>query len=208
MAIHIDDKFFQLLEHAGTVKLYKAGMPIFVQEEKAENIYIVESGRVRAGTITKEGHEITFEILNKGRIFGDASFLSQSHRTANITAVTDARIILCKASDMIPLLMQERQLLVTMLQHLTDTCNLLSHQIIRNTTYSAKEKVADLLLELSTSYKGDIPFTHEDIAHSLALNRVTVSRILSTLKNEGIIDYSYGIITILDKKKLKEILQQ
>ncbi len=207
MAIHIDDKFFPMLENIGTVRIYKAGMPIFVQEEKAENIYIVESGRVRAGTITKEGHEITFEVLNKGRIFGDASFLSQSHRTANITAVTDARIILCKANDMIPLLMQERELLVTMLQHLTDTCNLLSHQIIRNTTYTAKEKVADLLLELSTTYTGDIPFTHEDIAHSLALNRVTVSRILSAFKNENMIDYSYGVITIENKEKLRQLLQ-
>lgn len=208
MAVYIDEKYFSLLEEAGDVRLYREGSHIFVQEEKAEEIYVVESGRVRAGTITEDGREITFEVLQKGRIFGDASFLSHSRRSATITAVTDARIVMCRSDKLIPLLQQHRALLVLMLQHLTDTCNLLSHQIIRSSCYSAEQKVADLLLELSVSFHGSIPFTHENISESLGLNRVTVSRILARFKKEGIIRHSYGRIEILSAAALLQILAE
>lgn len=208
MAVYVHEKYFSLLEQAGEVRFYRAGSHIFMQEEKAEEIYIVESGRVRAVTITAAGKEITFEILRKGRIFGDASFLSHSRRNATITAITDARIIMCRNDTLIPLLQQHRALLILMLQHLTDTCNMLSHQIIRSRFYSAEQKIADLLLELSSSFHGVIPFTHENISGSLGLNRVTVSRIISRFKKDGIVRCSYGRIEILDQEALLRLLAE
>lgn len=208
MAVYIPSSYFPLLAAVGEIRTYPAGRHVFMQEEKAENIYIVASGRVRAGTTTKDGHEITFEILRKGRIFGDASFLSHSRRSASITAVTDAEIIICSSDSIIPLLQKHRDLLLLMLQHLTDTCNMLSHQIIRSRCGSAIQKTADLLLELSETFHGAIPYTHENIAESLGLNRVTVSRTLSVLQKKGAVHCSYGSIRILNAGILAEILEE
>ena len=206
MAIYVDEKYFPILAACGEVRNYPEGSTIFVQEEKADEVYIIESGRVRAGASTKDGRELTFEVLMKGRIFGDASFLSHSVRSASITAITDARIIVCTTDALIPLLQEHKDLLMIMLQHLTDTCSTLAHQLIRSNLFTAEQKIADLLLQLKKDFRKDIPYTHEDIAESLGLNRVTASRILHRMKDTGIIDYAYGTIHILDTNKLKHIL--
>lgn len=208
MAIYVDEKYFPILAECGEVRTYPEGSSIFVQEEKADEVYIIESGRVRAGASTKDGRELTFEVLLKGRIFGDASFLSHSIRSASITAITDARIIVCDTEALIPLLQQHQDLLLIMLQHLTDTCSTLAHQLIRSNLFTAEQKVADILLHLQHDFTKDIPYTHEDIAESLGLNRVTVSKILHQMKKDHIIDYAYGTIHVLKTSELKHIVNK
>ena len=49
---------------------------------------------------------------------------------------------------------------------------------------------------------GRIPYTHQEIAESLAISRVTVTKVLNQFKEEGLIDIQYGHIQVLERQKL------
>jgi len=50
-----------------------------------------------------------------------------------------------------------------------------------------------------------IPITHEELANILGSHRVTVTKILNRFKQQGILQYKYEKIIILEKQKLKEL---
>ena len=59
-----------------------------MQGDDAGRIYFIRKGRVRAYYVTSQGRELTYEIIEKGRIFGESSFLSQCARPVCVAAVT------------------------------------------------------------------------------------------------------------------------
>ena len=207
MSVVIPKEFFSVLESSGKLEYYTKKSKIFTQGDTAANFYIVVKGRVRVFSISANGKERTLEILEEGRIFGDSSFLANSRRNVTIEAVTDCCVISCRAEDIITMCTQSQQLMRLIFQHMTDTCNYLTSQILLNNNYNSTQKVcAFLLSESANRNKISIPYTHDEIAASVALNRVTVSRIISQLKEQQIISVNYGTVEILDAERLKRLL--
>ena len=92
-----------------------------------------------------------------------------------------------------------------------DNCNHLTQLLKWAQTYDRFEKVAAFLYELSATNNieknllfGDIPYTHQEIADSLAISRVTVTKVLNQFKDEGLISIEYGHIKVLKRDKLYE----
>ena len=73
--------------------------------------------------------------------------------------------------------------------------------------YSGTQKVADLIIS-GTAASNTLPYTHSDIASALGMNRVTVSRIMKDLRARGLIDYSYGVVTVCDRQGLASLLEE
>ncbi|MFR1295577.1 MAG: cyclic nucleotide-binding domain-containing protein [Coprobacillus cateniformis] len=44
------------------------------KEDDAKNLYLITKGRVRIYVMNPTGEEVTLEIVDKGRIFGESSF--------------------------------------------------------------------------------------------------------------------------------------
>ena len=208
MAVTIPEKYFPLFEQNGILKTYREGENIFTASEKADYVYLVYSGRIRVYSITSAGREITFEVLRKGRLFGDSAFITHAVRRVSICAVTDTVLIQAEPGRMISVLCSHPDLLRLVLEHLSETTNELTHQIIRFTSYDSQMKVADFLLENTSEKSPDLSYTQEDIAVSLSMNRVTVARIMHAFKEKKWIDYSYGLVTVLQRKELKKLLPE
>ena len=70
----INDELFDYFKQAGTIKHYQKNDIIYMQEDDSTNLYLILKGRVRVFNINPMGEEVTFEFLEKGRIFGESSF--------------------------------------------------------------------------------------------------------------------------------------
>ena len=207
MNIIIPENYFYLFESVGERCVLPSKTVIFYESDDANDICLLIKGRVRAYLSSSQGKQITLEVLKKGRIFGDGSFLNHSVRKANMATITDAEFIRCHITDLMPILQKNNDLMILMLQHLTSTCNYLTHTIERLVNYNSTQKVADFLLIETDDGRKSIPYTHEDIAGCLDMNRVTVSRIMKKLKEENAVEYEYGIVSVTDAKILKHILE-
>ena len=70
------------------------------------------------------------------------------------------------------------------------------------------ERLAIFLYDEITATKSDeIKLTQEQIAKYIGSAREVVSRMLKVFQNEGILELSRGSIRIIDKDKLKKIIE-
>lgn len=207
MAVKIPESYFPIFLSVGRVQRLSAGETVFLQGDSASDLYLITRGRVRAYTISPAGKEITLEVLDAGRLFGDSSFLRGSRRSVTVETVTESEIVVASADKLLPVCRSSEELMMLAFQHMADTCNYLTHQISRLVHYDSVQKVADFLLcESENRASSALPYTHEEIADSVSLNRVTVSRILSDFRAKGWIEAGYGCIRIIDRAHLQALL--
>ncbi len=211
MPVNIPERYFASFRGGGRVQRFQAGETIFQQGDLATHLYLVTMGRVRVYTLSREGQEATLEVLEAGRIFGDSSLLAGAHRAVSIQAVTPVELVSCRTEALVELCGHSRELMVLLFQHMAETCNYLTHQVVRLVHYDSRQRVADFLLCESAS-RGQtraedvLPYSHEEIAQSVSLNRVTVSRVLAEFKRQGLVGSHYRGIQLLDRAALAAIL--
>ena len=210
----LDEKLFTYFKKAGTQVTYHPKELIYLQEDQSHELFLILKGRVRVYTLTSQGDDITIDVLDKGRIFGDSSFIQCSSRPTTVEAINEVQLIKCKLNQFYPYLHESQELTISLLQIMTDTCNYLTNAIKRAYSYNRYEKVAAFLLELTQKdniekgiLNSTIPYTHEDIANSVGLARVTVSKILKEFDQKGYIKNSYRKIKVVNKKALVNLIE-
>ncbi|MED4730934.1 Crp/Fnr family transcriptional regulator [Aneurinibacillus migulanus] len=214
VTIKVPESLYTYFEQAGNGVRIQAGEHIYMQGEQANRLYLIKKGRVRVYYISADGEELTLEIVEKGRIFGESSFLYQSTRQTTVDAVNGVELVSCTLEDLYPYLSQSKELTLILFQLLSNTCWHLSHQLKRSTFYDRYEKVASFLLD-ETAYPNKdkaisencIPYSHEELAVCLGLNRVTVTKVLNDFKQKGWINLQYKKVIILNRKALSALIK-
>ena len=177
-------------------------------DQQAGNLYIVHSGRLRVFLSNEHGKELTLDVIHKGSVFGTNSFLYHGTHKVSIQSVTEARLILCSQDTIRILSASHPELSRDLLQYFIEENNHLTHLLESITLYSAADRVMDFLFVATDHGKRQIPYTHEDVAMCLSMNRVTVSRIIKNLCDQGIVESSYGKISLKNPEELMHRLKK
>lgn len=161
--------------------LYAAGSEIYGQGEKADNLYQIDFGCVRVYRLLADGRRQISAFHMSGEIFGFEAG-STHHFSAEAIGATGIRVLrpasgLDLSHALLPLALQG---LVRAQEHLL----VLGRQ-------NAVERVAAFLLDMGERQGDlecfDLPMSRADIGDYLGLTIETVSRVLSKLKQTGII---------------------
>lgn len=80
------------MSHSDIGKIYSDGDIIFNEGDKGENMFVIQSGKVRITKTTDTG-DMTIAILNAGELFGEMALFDKLPRSANAAAVGEARIL-------------------------------------------------------------------------------------------------------------------
>ncbi|ACO84367.1 Crp/Fnr family transcriptional regulator [Clostridium botulinum] len=210
-SIDINSDFYKIFEEAGTIKKYNKDEIIYFQEDVAENFYLIKSGRVRMFLISPEGTELTIEILRKGKLFGESSCFSYGSRLTSVSAATDVELISVSLENLYPYLTKYPELMVQMFHLMSLTMKNLSIQVSNMAFLPAEKKLAQLLVRLGAHFKKNkndkyyiIDYSHEEIAQLIGSCRVTVTKILNSFQEKGMISLGYKKIKIIDEKGLKK----
>ena len=122
-------------------KHYQKNDIIYMQDDHADELCLVLKGRVRVYHITKNGDEINYDVLDKGRIFGESSLYENAYRPTTVSAINDVEIITCHLEDLYPYLSSSLDLTITLLKMFNDNCNHLTQLLKWAQTYDRFEKV-------------------------------------------------------------------
>ena len=214
LSVKVPDNLFTYFDQAGKTVTFTAGEPIYMQGEHANLFYLIKKGRVRVYYISSSGEELTLEIVEKGRFVGESSFLGHSVMPTSVSAVNDVELSCCTLGHLYPYIHQSKELTMIMFQLLSFTCSRLANQLKRVTLYNRFERVASFLLDETENPNADrnitsacIPYSHEELAVCLGLNRVTVTRVLKRFKEEGLIELQYKKVIIVNREGLANVLR-
>jgi CRP/FNR family transcriptional regulator, cyclic AMP receptor protein len=214
VTIKVPEMLYMYFEQGGNEVHLQAGAQIYMQGDQANRLYLIKKGRVRVYYMAENGDELTLEIVEKGRIFGETSFLVQATRQTTVDAVTEVQLVSCTMEELYPYLHQSKELILVLFQLLSNTCWHLAHQLKRSTFYNRNEKVASFLLEETAHpniekaiLENILPYSHEELAVCLGLNRVTVTKVLNEFKQKGWIKLQYKKIIIINREGLSTIVR-
>ena len=179
--------------------LYHSGDP-------AQSVFRVRDGLVRIARMTPEGRVLTVRHVLPGDYFGEEAFMD-GERVEIAEALTTAQI---EAID--PAMINHADLMTI--------TRSLSHQMQRQMDYGyhlqtgdLRQRVARYLLKLADTPlarrdpagRPMISATHELVAEGTASTRESVSKIITELRADGLIESGYRSITIIDRDELEGI---
>lgn len=203
----ISEDLIYYFEQAGTKVQYHPNDIIYMQEDDANMLYLIIKGRVRVYLLNATGEEVTLEIIDRGRIFGESSFIYNSFRPTSVSAINEVELIACRLDDLYPYLNESKELTIALLQLMSHTCNYLTSLIKKAYTYNRYEKVASFLLEQSIDNQV-ICYSHEEIASLVGLSRVTVTKVINEFTKKQYIQNHYKKIKVINKKALSQLLKK
>ena len=191
---------------AGIKKKY-----LFRQADQHKSLYVVRSGSFKTQHLHRDGTESILGFHLPGEIMGLTGLGTGKYRTSAIALErsTVCELPLERLHDLAKLLPSLNQQLHKIMSHriLEDQELILVHH--RN----AQERVTSFILSLSQRLKRRgfsetnlmLSMARHDIANFLGLSLETVSRTLTRLEKEGVLNIDRRNIRILDKNQLYKL---
>jgi CRP/FNR family transcriptional regulator len=184
-------------------KVFVKDQIVLLEEETSNYMYIVYVGKVRVVKQSIEGREHILTIHKKNDFFGEMSLLDGKTSPATVVAHEDAVIGLLSKSDFEQHVLGHElirkkiiELLCTNLRESWAMIKILSFDNAEQRILAALDRMQEVYgLSDDRGVIVNVKLTHQQIANYASVTRETVTRVLTRLKNEA-------IIQILDGKKI------
>lgn len=204
-----------LFAGASSITTLKKKNFLFFQGEQNKYIYIVRTGRLRIFYLDNSGAEKCVYIVENGGMIGEISAFDKKSNYVSAYAITDATLFKINITDFLRIMSLHPAISLEIIQSLNYKVRLLCSQM----EYSVKSspvRVAAALLAMCGRYGESTPdggirisirFTHEELAHLINLNRVTVSKIFGILLQNNVIANDGRYISVKNIESLKQYLE-
>lgn len=183
---------------------YKQGAAIELRGQAVNHFYLIKQGMMQLGVNRRDRSQFNLVRLNAGHSFGERAFFLGGTAVFDVRAETD--VILLKLSrPVIDRLMTESldfSKAVTMVAY-KRLARTLSH-IGDVQKLPLDARLAKQILTISKSCQNaDVTrVRHIDLAHALAVTRVSIGKTIKELSDKSLIDIGYGKLEILSRQGL------
>ncbi len=194
---------FQFKNFSKDEVLVVAGDPVV-------NLYIIISGSVKGEMIDYSGKTVKIEDIEAPKPLASAFLFGKENKyPVTVTANNTVEILSIPVSEFLKLLQYSPQILKNYLNSISTRTQFLSNKLNFLSFKTIKEKMAHLLLQKAGDKFHSVEFkeTQQQLADLFAVTRPALARVLSEMQKEGIIRIERKTITLLDRKKLNELLQ-
>jgi CRP/FNR family cyclic AMP-dependent transcriptional regulator len=195
-------------------KHFKAREVIFHKADPGNQMCIITSGRVKLSTLSEEGKEMMYGMLEPGDIFGEISLLDGEQRSATVTATKPTDLLIIERRDLIPFLEQHPKVAIKLLailaSRLRKTDEIFEDTLFRN----LPSKLAKKLLALADDYgeqtargvKINLKLSQQEIGNLVGTSRESINKQLRAWEGDGLLTFHKGYITILQPDELEDLL--
>ena len=188
---------------------YRRGTEVFGEGEEAEYVYLTLSGAIRTYKLLTDGRRQINSFHLPGDMFGLEN--GAVHRfTAE--AVIETKVRITSRRSLLEKIEHQEEGRASLLTLVTRNLQHAENHMLLLGRKTALEKVAAFLLEMDErqSYpnKMSLPMSRRDIADYLGLTLETVSRALSTLRADGMLQFegqTQRQLVLLDRKGLAQV---
>lgn len=174
---------------------------VYFEDDSADKIYLISSGKIKIGYVTEEGDEIILAILFRGEIFGEKAILGEDKRNEFAQAIEDNTTVCPITSDlMIELLRENREFSLKIYKFIGFRFKKLERRLqlllFKDTKTRLKEYVKEMAEDFGykNQVSGDIvikhPYTQKEIAALIGTSKPTLNILLNELKEEEYLNFN------------------
>jgi len=191
------------IEFISITKKYPKGATIFNPSQKGEYFFILKKGKVKIYK-TSKGKEQIIRIFEEPTLFGEAASFTGKNFPAWAEAIENAEVILIPRKGFIELMKKDPEIGMKLMAVMAQRLMYLTGVIESLSLKSALSKLASYILRKAQG-KEEIEFSTNIAAMELGLTKETVSRMLSKLKELGIIEKERSKLKVKKPEALEEL---
>lgn len=194
-----------------TNSVLQKGESIYRQGDDFKSIVAIKSGSAKLVTNDGQGNEHILNVLLPGELIGfDGMY--KNHYTCSAIALEVISYCELPVSHFDELCQKIPGINRELFKHSSETINTIHSQVVCS-NYTAEEKLAKFLINLSDRLKArgfsadefNLPLTRQEMGEHLGMTLETVSRMLKSFQEKGMICVDRKYIQIKDQQSLRNI---
>ena len=196
-------------EIIGSHAIYKPGEIIFLEQEKGDNFYFIEKGKVKITHIDREA-EFVVALLNEGEFFGEMAILNQVARNATAVAFKETRLLILTKDTFIDKL--GNKILEKIFLSFAKRIWYSYRRALNLCFINPVTRLYDCLDFIIKSKEGEKKESSHFFDISITDLRVMTNtldvedRYIADFLNDGNMQINYGLISIIDTTKFNDTL--
>ena len=192
-------------------RAYAKGEVIFYADDLPSGLYCIHRGRIKVYKMGSDGKEQIVRLAKEGDILGYRALIGGERYSAYAVPLEPSQICHIPKNLIFSMLSSDYNLMSRLLLLLSNDLKVAEERIVEFAQKPVRERLAETLLLLAETYGVEedgvtlsITLTRTEIANITGTATESVSRLLSKLHQEGIIDMVGRKLKILDRKRLIE----
>jgi CRP/FNR family cyclic AMP-dependent transcriptional regulator len=182
----LSDAELKALSERAIMRAFAKNTVIVSEGDRADSLYIVLSGRVRAYVSDDQGKEMFLSEAGKGEYFGEMA-LDEGPRSASVITLEPTRLLVVPKDDFAAFLAKSPEFALHLVRKLIRRVRALTHDVKSLALMDVYGRVARMLLDLAVA---------QEMANRVGASREMISRILTELAAGGYIEVARDRITI------------
>ena len=200
-----------LAQHAVT-RHFDAGEIVFTEGEPCAGMYVVESGNIRIYKSSASGREQVLSIEGPGSSVAELPVFDGGNYPASVAAVDQATLLFISKQDFQSLCLAHPQVALKVLRVVGARLRRLVGIIEELSFTTVRHRLASYLVRLAAGKEGTrvstgveitLPASNQELAAQIGTVRELVSRNLSRLQAEKMIQIDGRKVTVLNLKLLE-----
>ncbi|MBT8494349.1 MAG: Crp/Fnr family transcriptional regulator [Deltaproteobacteria bacterium] len=183
-----------LTERVAT-KRVPAHRTIVSQDETADSLFLIQSGRIKVGVVGENGREVTLALLRTGETFGEMSLFDGGVRSANCISMEPCTLLELSRDDLLLHLTSHPRTALNMLGQMSKRLRRADETITQLALCDVNERLIWQLVSLAKEDGTPAPEgilvrrrpTQQELANMIGSCRETISRAFNQLARDGLI---------------------
>jgi CRP/FNR family transcriptional regulator len=192
-------------------KVYHKSDVLFGSGQTFDAIYILRSGSAKSSVLANSGHEQISGFHYPGDLIGLDGFDNGSH-AQSIKFLETSSVCRIGLGELDKAMVNSASIRYNLLQGMSHALNNEDKFLLSLNNMNSAQRFSSFLLDLSSQFEQrglsgnlfELSMTRVDIANYLGMAIETVSRLLTQLQNEHIIEVEKRRIKIIDLSKLNQ----
>ena len=207
----LDETALGALAELAVERRVARGETLFMAGEEARGLYVIVEGSVRAFRESLDGREQVIHVERAGATIAEVPMFDDGAYPSTVAAEEDSLILFINKRDVRNLCLSHPNIALAALKLLAARLRRCAELVEALSLHEVDQRLASLLLEQARA-RGkradkrvvfEIALTNQQIAARIGTVREVVSRALSRLQQNELIQVSGRVVTILDEDTLK-----
>jgi CRP-like cAMP-binding protein len=189
------------------------GEIFYTPEERSEQLFVLERGKVRIFRMTPDGREFTLAIVESGTVFGEMALTAQQLEGAYAQAMEPSEVSTMAREDLERLVVQKPEVGLKIMRLLSERLRRYETRLEDANMKDVLSRLAGIIVMLVESegvrtgagYRIPAHYTHQQLGEMIGTNREAVTRAFGVLQDEGAVELRRRLIYVPDLQALQGV---
>lgn len=180
-------------------RTYERGQTVYCVGDRADELHLIDEGRVKIVRISPEGQQKILHIFQRGDFFGELCICGGQLRTEQAVALERLSVTSFQMQGLLKILRRKPDLVIELMELICARLGESYDQIAILSFDNISRRLARELLRLSASghTSGEnsgahlsVNLTHEELAQLVGTSREMITTVMNQFRQRGLVEYT------------------